>query len=80
MYIDQIGDVTEPWDFTETDLKQDIRNKDSRKIIKYNSPYHTSMNKILSGYGLYEQEMPMMGELISIEQIRRLEELNKTLK
>jgi hypothetical protein len=38
------------------------------------------MNKILSGYGLYEQEMPMMGELISIEQIRRLEELNKTLK
>lgn len=80
LYIDQIHDYNDPWDFTYDEIAKDVSNKDSKNIVKSSSPYWKSYNILLSNYGLSKEELPIVYEMIQRELLKRLEELNKTLK
>lgn len=81
MYIDMEGDIDDPWSFNVDDYREDIRKNIFHKIIlNYNGePFYISMNKILSGYGLYDEELELVFKLITYELIEMLEEYNSRI-
>jgi hypothetical protein len=85
MYIDQYNDIDDPWTFNVDDYRQDIRRNIFHKIRdKEVSPgssmFYESMNKILSDYGLYEEELELVYKLITHRLIEMLEEYNSRIE
>ena len=80
MYIDMEGDINNPWRFNVDDYIDDITKNIFHNINDNGEPFYRSMNKILSGYGLYEQELELVYKLITHELIDMLEEYNSRIE
>ena len=84
MYIDQFNNIDEPWGFNVDDYREDIRKNIfhliHNKEVSGGTRFYESMNKILSGYGLYEQELELVYKLITHELIDMLEEYNSRIE
>lgn len=80
MYVDMEGDIDDPWSFTIDDYRRDISQNIFHNINDSRDVFYTSMNKILSGYGLYEQELELVFKLITHELIDMLEEYNSRIE
>ncbi len=79
MYIDQFYDIDEPWTFSVDDYREDIRknifhNIHDKEVRNGSTRFYESMNKILSDYGLYEEELELVYKLITHRLIEMLEE------
>ncbi len=84
MYIDQFNDIDDPWSFDVDDYREDIRKNIfhliNNKEVSGGTRFYESMNKILSGYGLYEQELELVFKLITHKLIDMLEEYNSRIE
>ena len=79
MYVDMEGDIDDPWSFNVSDFRKDVRNNIFHNITDSEDVFYTSMNKILSGYGLYDEELELVFKLITHELIEMLEEYNSRI-
>lgn len=79
MYVDMEGDIDDPWSFDVSNFREDVRRNVFHNITDSEDVFYRSMNKILSGYGLYEQELELVFKLITYELIEMLEEYNSRI-
>lgn len=79
MYIDMEGDIDDPWSLDVNNFRQDVRKNIFHNITDSDDVFYRSMNKILSGYGLYDEELELVFKLITYELIEMLEEYNSRI-
>jgi hypothetical protein len=77
IFIDQFVDYNDPYFFDKNDIKRDLDNEDQKRIsikgYEYKSDYHKSLYNIFEGYGLSDDEMVTMWEVILKKMLNVIE-------